>query len=177
MNSLQNATSEEALGYRYWAFISYSHDDKRWGDWLHRGLETYRVPRHRVGTSGVLGPVPRGLSPVVREREEFSASPDLGTKVARALGESRYLIVICSPRSARSRGVNEELKYFKRLHGEERILALIVAGEPNAAARPGTSGEQECFPEALRFKLGANGELSPTQAEPIAGDVRGARYA
>ena len=28
---------------KYWAFISYSHMDRKWGDWLHKALETYRA--------------------------------------------------------------------------------------------------------------------------------------
>ena len=32
--------------FKYWAFISYSHQDKKWGDWLHKALETYRVLAH-----------------------------------------------------------------------------------------------------------------------------------
>ena len=28
--------------YKYWAFISYSHQDKKWGDWLHKALEKYK---------------------------------------------------------------------------------------------------------------------------------------
>ena len=35
--------------FKYWAFISYSHQDKAWGDWLHKALETYRVPKRIVG--------------------------------------------------------------------------------------------------------------------------------
>ena len=27
---------------KYWAFLSYSHADRQWGDWLHKALETYR---------------------------------------------------------------------------------------------------------------------------------------
>ena len=29
------------LDYRYRAFISYSHRDSGWADWLHRALESY----------------------------------------------------------------------------------------------------------------------------------------
>ncbi len=35
---------------KYHAFISYSHRDKRWGDWLHKALETYRAPGRLVGS-------------------------------------------------------------------------------------------------------------------------------
>lgn len=165
--------SAESADYRYWAFISYSHADKAWGDWLHRALETYRVPKHLVGKIGLFGPVPRRLYPIFRDREELSVSSSLGAKIQQALQQSRSLIVICSPRSARSRWVNEEIKYFKGLHREDRILALIVAGEPNAGeSSAGVSPEEECFPEALRFRSGANGELTPELTEPIAGDAR-----
>lgn len=38
----------------YWAFISYSHADDAWGRWLHRALESYRIPRALVGQPGLL---------------------------------------------------------------------------------------------------------------------------
>ncbi|MFY9984869.1 MAG: TIR domain-containing protein [Chthoniobacterales bacterium] len=163
----------ESADYRYWAFISYSHADKRLGDWLHRALETYRVPKRLVGKNGIFGPVPRRLYPIFRDREELSASSSLGANIQRALQQSRSLIVICSPRAAGSRWVNEEVKYFKSLNREDRVLALIAAGEPNAAeAKNGASPEEECFPEALRFRMDASGVLTPERTEPIAGDAR-----
>ena len=39
---------------RYWAFISYSHQDERWGKWLHHRLETFRLPKRLVDTEGRL---------------------------------------------------------------------------------------------------------------------------
>ena len=163
----------KSADYRYWAFISYSHADKGWGDWLHRALETYRVPKHLIGRTGAFGPVPRRLYPIFRDREELSASSSLGINIERALLQSRSLIVICSPRSSGSHWVNEEIKYFKRLNREDRILALVVEGEPNASdGRAGVSPDQECFPEALRFRVGANGKLTRERTEPIAGDAR-----
>ncbi|GAC1627764.1 MAG: hypothetical protein NVS9B10_17040 [Nevskia sp.] len=35
--------------YKYWAFISYSHQDSVWAAWLHKALEGYVVPRRLVG--------------------------------------------------------------------------------------------------------------------------------
>ena len=35
--------------FKYRAFISYSHKDRAWGDWLHKALEGYRVPGRLVG--------------------------------------------------------------------------------------------------------------------------------
>src|SRR5438270_7229467 len=121
-----------AGGFKYWAFISYSHTDQKWGAWLHRRLETFRVPRSLIGQPGRDEPVPRRLFPVFRDREELPSSADLGANIRMALEQSRFLVVICSPRSAASKWVAEEILLYKRLHGEDRVLALIVDGEPNA---------------------------------------------
>ncbi|WP_136162697.1 toll/interleukin-1 receptor domain-containing protein [Sphingomonas flavalba] len=155
---------------RYRAFLSYSHRDKRVAAWLHRTLETYRVPSKLVGRPTAFGPVPARLTPIFRDRDELSAAADLGEAITSALAESLFLIVVCSPASARSPWVNEEIATFKRMHGEQRVLALITGGEPYASATPETAG-QECFPPALRFKL-IDGAVSDQPAEPIAADLR-----
>lgn len=151
---------------RYRAFLSYSHKDKSWADWLHKVLEGYRVPKQLVGTAGRDGPIPAKLFPVFRDREELPSASDLNSQISDALRESEYLIVICSPHAAKSHWVNEEILSYKRLGRENRILALIVDGEPNAP------GDQECFPEALKYRLGADGKASTELTEPIAADAR-----
>lgn len=151
---------------KYWAFISYSQEDSAWGDWLHRAIERYRVPRRLVGTQGRDFPVPRRLFPVFRDRDELTASADLGGQLRQSLRDSSHLIVVCSPRSARSRWVNQEILEFKKLGRADRILALIVDGTPNGG------GDQECFPPALRYALDESGELSDRRVEPVAADVR-----
>lgn len=155
---------------RYKAFISYSHRDSDWGAWLHRGIERYRVPSALVGRKARSGEVPRRLFPVFRDREELPTASDLGRVIEDALANSAYLIVICSHQAARSRWVGEEILQFKRLHGEDRVLAVIVDGEPNASdqGRP----EDECFPEALRRQVDPDGALTDTRTEPIAADAR-----
>jgi len=159
---------------KYWAFISYSHADKKWGDWLHHAMETFRVPRDLVGKAARAGVVPPRVFPIFRDREELPTSADLGNVIQSALEESRFLVVICSPRSAKSRWVNQEIVQYKRLGGEGRILALIVGGEPNASeAKPGVPVDQECFPEAIRYAAGADGQLDERRRiEPIAADAR-----
>jgi tetratricopeptide (TPR) repeat protein len=157
--------------YRYYAFLSYSHQDKAWADWLHKALETYAVPKLLVGEQTAAGTVPRRLTPIFRDRDELASANDLGRKVNEALAQSANLIVICSPRSARSRWVDEEVLAFKRLGRSERIFCLIVEGEPNATDLPGRESE-ECFAPALRFQLGADGRLTRQPTEPIAADAR-----
>ncbi|MCI4430778.1 MAG: toll/interleukin-1 receptor domain-containing protein [Burkholderiales bacterium] len=163
----------DAAGTRlkYWAFLSYSHRDARWANWLHRSVESYRPPKALVGTLGERGPVPRRLSPLFRDREELATATDLGTVIAEALRQSACQIVICSRQSAKSRWVNEEILAFKRLGRDDRIFCLIIDGEPNASDNPATADE-ECFPPALRYQLDAAGNLSSTRTEPIAADAR-----
>ena len=158
--------------FKYRAFISYSHADRAWGDWLHRALETYRVPKRLIGTHGRRELVPSKLFPIFRDREELSSSPNLNDQIRQALEQSAYLVIICSPRSAASRWVNEEILTFKRLGREDRILALIADGEPNAADTAGRDPSLECFPPALKLQLGADGELGRSRIEPVAADAR-----
>ncbi|TAN08720.1 MAG: TIR domain-containing protein [Rhodanobacteraceae bacterium] len=155
----------------YRAFISYSHQDKAWADWLHKALETYRVPSRLVGTETPAGTIRPRLNPIFRDRDELASAHDLGRKVNEALTQSANLIVICSPHSAQSRWVNEEVLAYKRMGRAERIFCLIVDGEPDATDKPGHEAE-ECFAPALRFQLDPNGEPTAERTEPIAADAR-----
>ncbi len=157
--------------YKYRAFISYSHADEKWAAWLHRALETYKVPKYIVGKATVCGPVPKRISPIFRDREELATSTELGNVLTEALKQSACLIVICSPNAAQSRWTNEEILTFKRLGRHDRIFCLIVDGEPGASQSPQTA-DQECFPEGLMFQMGPDGELTDVRSEPIAADAR-----
>jgi tetratricopeptide (TPR) repeat protein len=156
---------------KYRGFISYSHSDAKVATRLHRWLEAYRVPRRLAGRETPFGTVPARLHPIFRDREELPTSADLGSQIQAALAASATLIVVCSPRAATSRWVNEEILAFKRLGRGDRILCLIIGGEPNATDKPGRA-EEECFPAALRFHLAPDGTLSDIPAEPIAADLR-----
>jgi len=156
---------EEAARYR--AFISYSHRDARWGKWIHRQLESYRLPGAIVGRVTPFGPVPGRLHPIFRDRDELGTATDLSTEIQNALQRSLFLVVVCSPAAAASRWVDQEIRHFKRLHGEDRVRAVIVGGEPFS-----NDPAQECFPEALRFRSGPDGESTGVRAEPIAADLR-----
>ena len=123
---------EPDTGFRYWAFISYSHQDSSWGRWLHRALETYRIPQRLVGLPIAAGVVPRRLAPVFRDRDELPTAADLDRSVAEALRQSWSLIVICSPAAAQSRWVNEEVREFQQLGRSDRIHCLVVDGSVGA---------------------------------------------
>ncbi|MEO8925717.1 MAG: toll/interleukin-1 receptor domain-containing protein [Caulobacteraceae bacterium] len=157
-------------GQRYWAFLSYSHADRKWANWLHHALETYAIPRRLVGRQTPAGPAPGRLRPLFKDREELAANPDLRERVHAALAGSSALIVICSPAAARSAWVEDEIVRFKALHGETRVFAVIAAGTPGASAEG--RGEDECFPPALRFRVDSAGALTDQRAEVIAADLR-----
>jgi hypothetical protein len=155
----------DVTAFKYRAFLSYSHRDKVWGKWLHRALEQYNIDRDLVGLGTPVGSVPRTLRPIFRDREDFSAGHSLSAQTLTALEASQFLIVICSPSAAASRYVNEEVRRFKALGRAERVIPLIVDGQPGDSAR-------ECFPPALRFGVGADGALTEESEEPIAADAR-----
>jgi tetratricopeptide (TPR) repeat protein len=160
-----------AREFKYKAFISYSHSDEKWAAWLHKALETYRVPKHIVGADTPFGPVPERIAPIFRDREELSSATSLGDVLTEALDDSACQIVICSPRAAQSRWTNEEILTYKKLGRSDRIFCLIIDGEPGASEDP-TTVDLECFPPAVRYEIGTDGELTDQRSEPIAADAR-----
>ena len=162
--------SDNNIPKRYRAFISYSHKDERHANWLQQALESYRLPKHLIGRVTSEGKITARFGKVFRDRTDLSVAPDLGEQLQGTLGQSRNLLVICSPAAAQSKWVNEEILYFKRQYSEARILALIVDGEPFASSKG--EPERECLPPALRFRLNRAGDLSEEPAEPLASDLR-----
>ena len=134
--------------YRYKAFISYSHTDKRWAQWLHEALETYRPPKNLELTER--------LQPIFRDTEELAAAGNLSESILSALTESEFLIVICSTAAAGSRWVNAEIEAFLQQATIDRVLCLIIDGRPNDI-------DMQCFPDALKLESGH---------EPVGADVR-----
>jgi tetratricopeptide (TPR) repeat protein len=155
----------ETVPFKYRAFLSYSHRDTAWGKWLHAALEGYRLDKDLVGRQTPAGPVPKTLRPIFRDREDFSAGHSLTEQTLAALEASQFLIVLCSPNAAKSQYVNEEIRRFKTFGRADRVIPVIVDGEPGDPAR-------ECFPPALRFRLALDGTLTDEREEPIAADAR-----
>ncbi len=168
----------------YWCFISYRHVDnkesgRQWATWLHQTIETYEVPIELVGTLNNRGEIiPSRIFPVFRDEEELPANSDLASHIYRALENSKSMLVLCSPRATQSHYIAQELAYFKKLGKSDRIMALMIEGEPNARwddtkQSNGFKAEQECFPEFLRHEVDADGHLQIDKPlEPIAADMR-----
>lgn len=169
LQQVDSQDSSARTAAKYAGFLSYSHADEEVAGWLHTRLERYKVPapfsRQRASSR---------LGKIFRDRVDLSASHDLGKDIQTALRQSACLIVVCSKKSALSRYVNEEIRYFKSLGRADRIFAVIVDGEPYASLRPEPAPSDECFPRALIFKLLPDGRLSdsPEVSEPVAADAR-----
>jgi len=170
---------------RFAVFLSYRHADnkepgRQWATWLHQMLENYEIPSDLVGTINSSGEaIPASLYPVFRDEEELPADADLTRNIRQALENSALMVVICSPRAVQSRFVAEEIRYFKELGKADRILALMIDGEPNASEdsakqSSGLTAEMECLPEPLRRGVARNdGSIDwDARTEPIAADAR-----
>lgn len=150
---------------QYKAFISYSHVDEAPADRLHNTLEAFRIHKALWGLPTHVGPVPKTLHPIFRDRRDLPAGASLPKKLQDALSSSQFLIVVCSPASATSDYVNEEIQYFQRLGRGEQILTLIVDGVPSDTTR-------DCFPPALLQSLNEGNDTATKLEEPLAADAR-----
>jgi len=125
---------------KYYAFISYNSADEKWAKWLQHNLEYYHVPSALCKEYPDL---PKKIRPVFWYKQDLS-----GTKLKEALSKelesSKYLIVVCSPESAKSVWVNDEVLSFLEQGKGDRIIPFIVGGTPHAQ-----NPNEECFPPAL----------------------------
>ena len=126
---------------KYVAFISYSSADTDWGRRLQRKLEAFRLPTSLCKEKG------RNRYPL---RPVFFAPSDfqpggLSEELKNRLQESMNLIVLCSPSSAQSAWVKEEIRYFHSLGRQDSIYLFIIKGTPNSG-----DPDSECFPPVLK---------------------------
>ena len=157
--------------YKYKAFITYAHRDEERARWLRKKLENFRVPKHLIGKNSQFGPVPSRLYPIFRDRDELAGAAQLGPLIEQALHDSSHLIVLCSPHAVKSRWVNEEIRMFKAMGKADRVLCLVIDGEPMAADVK-NDPEKECLPLAARRRIDQNGEITDQIHEPGAADLR-----
>jgi len=140
---------------KYDAFISYRHGelDGFVAEKLHKMLETYRIPGVIAKKIGK-----KKLSRIFRDREELPTSSNLSDSINDALENSSFLLLICSKRTCQSLWVMREVERFGELHGKDKIITLLIDGEPD-----------ESFPPGLRERE-VNGET--IFVEPLAADIR-----
>ena len=138
----------------YFAFISYQRKDEEWAKWLAYELEHYRFPVTLNGRNDI----PKELRPIFRDIDELSAG-NLPRQIHNALENAKYLIVVCSPNSAKSEWVNKEITEFISMGKTDNIYPFIVEGKAFSE-----DDNEECFPPALR-KL-------PKEDERLGGNIK-----
>lgn len=128
--------------YTYYAFISYKHGDMKWGRWLQRQLEHYRLPNALCRERQL----PARLSPIFRDETDLTAGKPVHDNLLSKLACSKYLIVICSRRMQHHpEYIDYEIQQFLALGNPiSHILPVIVDGE-GVAADPAN----EAMPPAL----------------------------
>ena len=152
IDEMQKAANEyKEKSYKYDAFISYRHvePDQSIAKQVHQMIETFKAPKEFYQNGK------RPVFRVFRDREELAAR-DLSASIEEALATSRYLIVICSKRTPLSEWCQREIETFKSLHGSERIIPVLVEGEPG-----------EAFPLPLKELKGEE-----SVSEILAADIR-----
>ncbi|MCG6842092.1 TIR domain-containing protein [Fusobacterium nucleatum] len=130
MVEIQNTTKKK---YKYDAFISYRHiePDLTIAEILHDMIEKFNIPKHlrTVSNDGSLID-DKHVFRVFRDREELSTK-DLSTMIEEAIANSENLIVICSKRTSFSPWCRKEVQLFKRIHGANNIIPVLIEGEPD----------------------------------------------
>ena len=99
--------------FSYYAFISYSHKDQKIARKLQKRIEKYHLPSALLKTHPDL---PKKLSPVFIDELDLVGRGTLKESLQEKLITSNYLIVICSPNSAKSEYVNDEEMMKRRKH-------------------------------------------------------------
>ena len=128
-----------AVTRKYAAFISYNHEDVKVAKWLQRRLEAYKLPveiHNEFDDS-------RYLRPVFRDRSDLNGGI-LTDEIREHLEQSKYLIVICSPNSAKSKWVSDEVEAFIHWGRLANIIPYIVDGTLYS------DSEDECLPAYLK---------------------------
>ena len=131
----------------YDGFISYRHNkrDTAVATEIQHSLEHFHIPKiikekyHK-----------ERFERIFRDEEELNTGADLAEKIADALDNSDYLIIICSNEYTKSKWCLLEVETFLKNHDPDHVLCVLSEGEPPAI-----------FPEALLIK-----------GEPLACDYR-----
>lgn len=152
-----------------WAGVSFVFEDAFWCDWLFREFDGLRVPRlliNRPSRDGL--PYP----------DRLSVSPDPADPVqlenyAETLRTAQHLIVVVSPFSGRSELMQEHMRTFRAAGGDERIVALVVKGEPGSpTADPAASSDRAWMPPWLQWRFSESGFAAAERSEPLVVDAR-----
>jgi len=159
MGQDQQKSNEVApIKYRYHAFISYAHEDKKTVEWLRKLLATFWVPwklRRRI----------------FLDQESLPAGGGLSDTLKTALQESRFLIVCCSDAAVESRWVDLEVDEFLESHSPKNVLACLVGSRkegPFAVPHSVRGIEEDLNDDLFKPDLRGNPETLSGAARQVA---------
>ena len=130
---MEEVQNENKKKYKYNAFISYRHiePDLTIAKILHDMIEKFNIPKHLRTVSNKESSIDdKHVFRVFRDREELSTK-DLSTMIEEAIADSENLIVICSKRTSLSPWCRKEVQLFKKIHGVNNIIPVLIEGEPD----------------------------------------------
>ena len=139
--------SMPSTSYKYLAFISYKRTDSKAAKWLQKRLEWFRFPVKLV--SDEFHPNhPKYIRPIYRDKTNLDVHKGhYWEDLKKAIDQSRFLIVLCSPDSAKSPYVNKEVIHFLEDPGRKKaidhIIPVILKGNV------GSKNDSECLCPAL----------------------------
>ena len=131
---------------QYYAFISYKREDEKWAKWLQKKLEHYKFPTNLNGRTDL----PKYIRPTFRDVTDLTPGI-LAEEINNALCQSEWLIIICSPRSAKSPWVCKEAQKFIDLGRADHIIPFVIEGKPFS-----DDDVTECYPKALLHLVGGD---------------------
>lgn len=150
--------------FAYRAFISYTKADHKFAQALFKRLEGYKLDKDLAArvlpTDLAKG---RTIGKIYRAPEEAGAATSLPRVIESALRQSEHLIVVCSQAATQSRWVEEEIRAFRRLRPDGKVLSILVGDRKGVPA-------ESCFPAALLEGI-APGEHIAIPSSPLAPDV------
>ncbi|HKU76192.1 MAG TPA: TIR domain-containing protein [Pyrinomonadaceae bacterium] len=145
----------------YKAFISYSHSaDDTLAPALQSALHRFAKPFYRL----------RAIR-VFRDKTSLHLTPELWPLIQRALADSEYFLLLCSPDAAKSHWVQNEVAEWLKLNGgADKLLLVLTEGEIvwNDAANDFDWDRTDALPANLRNVF---------KREPLYSDLRWARKA
>ncbi len=116
---------ESNVNFKYYAFISYSHEDEEYAKWLQKKLEAYRLPTVLQKQHSEL---PKKLK-IFRDQTDIGVGGTVEHALSRELQDSKKLIVLCSPSSAKSDYVEYEIGSFLKLgRSTDDIFPFVIKG-------------------------------------------------
>lgn len=118
------------MRHKYFAFISYKREgtDEKVANWIHNKLEKYPYPKELVEKENAPDDADRIRKIFIDTKELPVTDKDFTYRINECIKNSRYLVVVCSAKSAQSQFVEREVEYFLSTHNNDtdKILPVFI---------------------------------------------------